>query len=66
MYFNNLIQTKTHVRLRVDMGYNITAYIVDVSQLGIVFHITESNHGDYPTNKNVFISAATDCSFTEV
>jgi hypothetical protein len=48
------------------MGYNITVYIVDVSQLGIVFHITESNHGDYPINKNVFISAATDCSFTEV
>jgi hypothetical protein len=32
MYFNNLIKTKTLVRLRVDMGYKIIAYIIDVSQ----------------------------------
>jgi hypothetical protein len=66
MYFNNLIKTKTLVRLRVDMGYKIIAYIIDVSQLGIVFHITVSDHEDYPLNKNIFISASVDCSFTVV
>ena len=66
MYLNNLIQTKTLVRLRVDMGYKIIAYIIDVSQLGIVFYITESDHEDYPLNKHTFISASVDCSFTVV
>jgi hypothetical protein len=66
MYFNNLIKNKTLVRLRVDMGYKIIAYIIDVSQLGIVFHIIESDHEDYPLNKNTFISASADCSFTVV
>jgi hypothetical protein len=66
MYFNNLIKTKTLVRLRVDMGYKIIAYIIDVSQLGIVFYITESDHEDYLLNKITFISASVDCSFTVV
>jgi hypothetical protein len=48
------------------MGYRISAFIVHVSQLGIVFHITESNHEDYQVGKNVFVSASVDCSFTEM
>lgn len=66
MYFENLIKNKTQVRLRVDMGYEILGSIIHVNNLGIVFNITSSNHEDYPINKNVFISASVDCSFTEI
>lgn len=64
-YFADLIRNKTEVRLRVDMGYTIVGNIIDVSDLGIVFYILESNHEDYEVGKNTFISASSDCSFTE-
>ena len=65
-YFDNLIKTKKTVQLRVDMGYLITGYIIDVSSLGIVFHILRSEHEDYEAGKDTFISASVDCSFTVI
>jgi hypothetical protein len=66
MYIENLIKTKTPVRLRVDMGYVIEAFIIEANTLGIVFHIMHSNHEDYYVGKNIFISASSDCSFMEL
>jgi hypothetical protein len=65
-YFTNLVENKTRVQLRLDMGYTIMGHILDVSVLGIVFHIEKSNHQDYEIGKNTFISASADCSFTEI
>lgn len=65
-YFEKLIKTKKTVLLRADMGYLVTGYIVDVSSLGIVFHILKSHHADYEEGKDTFISASMDCSFTVI